>query len=188
MGLFTRSEFSVSESEAEDHIMKHNKWLIDANILIGAKNNDKYCTRVLRYAKESALELLTTREVYKEVNGDVPESIDVITLPPEFDVSSIEFDNETMSYKMPSPTVGMAFNSSAMMASIRKQFGGKSGKRKKPSQADESLILAYNAFQDISGIISNDLKDLEFIYYNSDHARPALNLKSAQSFVEDGLP
>ncbi len=166
--------------------MKHNVWLIDANILIGAKNKDEYCLRVLKYAKESALELCTTPEVLKELNGDVPDFVDVITFPPDFDVSTMKFDSKTMTYKMPSKTPGMAFNSYAMMASIKKQFGGPSGNRKKPSKADESLVLAYNAFQDISGIISND-SDLEFIHYNSDRPRSNLNIKSAQSFVEDGF-
>ena len=166
--------------------MKHNTWLIDANIIIGAKNKDKYCMKVLQSAKESSLELITTREVSNEVKGELPDPVYVIPLPPEFDVKSLEFDKETKSYKLPAMPQGMAFNSYAMMASIKKQFGSTTGTREKPSKADESLILAYNAYQYISGIISND-SDLEFILHNSDQSRSDPKIKTARSFVKDGL-
>jgi len=113
------------------------QYLIDANIIIGAKDKNSYCLKILKLAETGQLVLVTTKEISKEV--PMPTYVRIITISKKKKVS---------------------YDWAREMKRLQKLHGN-DGKREEPSDADKSLVLAYqNGYY--SGIISDD-QDISFL-------------------------
>ena len=120
--------------------MSIKQFLVDANIIIGAKKGDKYCIQVLTLAEEGKIKLVTTREISEEVR--MPNHVRVITIP---------------------KTKRTAYNYDGFLRYLQKNYG-RGGKREEPSNADKSLVQAFTN-GNYSGIISDD-SDIGYIVYS----------------------
>ena len=142
------------------------RFLLDANIIIGARRGDRYSKRIL--SARGLFQFLVTEEIAEELGKvGVPPGVEVVPSRP--------------------PTKKVAFDAPAFKAYIEKEFGGPGGSRKELSRADKSLVRVYTLDPTIRGIVSSDKRDIEYAAYNYPELNREVLILTAEEFVKKFL-
>lgn len=120
------------------------RFLLDANILIGARQGKRDCALVMAAGEAGQVELVVTPEIAEEARS-VPPYVSMVTV------------------RGSAPS---AFDAARIAAFIDKEYGGEGGQRREPSEGDRSLLRAAIADRTLYALVSDD-RDIEYLWLDA---------------------
>lgn len=124
-------------------------FLVDANVIIDAREGNQSAGRILQSAESGDIILEAPPSITNEVGGKLPDAVDEWRPPEQIPVSAGRRMEELESF-------------------IEKEYGGPGGSRKEPSEADKALVKAAVKDPMVQGIITSDTGDIEHLMYQLD--------------------